>query len=37
MNIKENRRILVTEKDWWTGEVLDGRSDLFPSSYMKLL
>ncbi|KAF8727815.1 hypothetical protein AX14_006967 [Amanita brunnescens Koide BX004] len=39
LNISENQQILVTQKnsdDWWTGEV-DGRSGLFPASYVKLL
>ncbi|KZP21715.1 hypothetical protein FIBSPDRAFT_860331 [Athelia psychrophila] len=34
-----NQRLLITERtseDWWTGEA-DGRSGLFPASYVKLL
>lgn len=39
LNIQENQRILVTDRsddDWWKGEV-DGRSGLFPASYVKIL
>ncbi|KAK0206080.1 SH3-domain-containing protein [Desarmillaria ectypa] len=39
LKIRANQRILVTEKssaDWWMGEV-DGRTGLFPASYVKLL
>ncbi|KAF9004760.1 hypothetical protein BDQ17DRAFT_1240835 [Cyathus striatus] len=39
LNIKENQRILVTERtsdDWWTGE-LDDKKGLFPASYVQLL
>jgi len=39
LHLREGERVLVTEKtssDWWTGEV-DGRSGLFPVSYVKLL
>ncbi|KAF9019288.1 hypothetical protein BDZ89DRAFT_1073154 [Hymenopellis radicata] len=39
LNIKANQRILVTEKsstDLWTGEV-NGKSGLFPASYVKML
>lgn len=39
LKIRANQQILVTEKssaDWWMGEV-DGRTGLFPASYVKLL
>ncbi|KAF8630039.1 hypothetical protein AX15_003131 [Amanita polypyramis BW_CC] len=39
LQIRENQQIWVTEKnsdDWWTGE-FDGKSGLFPASYVKLL
>ncbi|KAF9076647.1 SH3 domain-containing protein [Rhodocollybia butyracea] len=39
LQIRANQRILVTERtsdDWWKGEV-DGRSGLFPATYVKLL
>ncbi|KAJ3857206.1 SH3-domain-containing protein [Lentinula lateritia] len=39
LQIRANQRILVTERtsdDWWTGEV-DGKSGLFPATYVKLL
>ncbi|PFH50335.1 hypothetical protein AMATHDRAFT_61259 [Amanita thiersii Skay4041] len=39
LDIKEGQHVLVTDRtsdDWWTGEV-DGKSGLFPASYVKLL
>ncbi|KAI0065404.1 SH3-domain-containing protein [Artomyces pyxidatus] len=39
LELKADQRVLVTDRtsaDWWTGEV-DGRSGLFPASYVKLL
>ncbi|KAJ4472039.1 SH3-domain-containing protein [Lentinula aciculospora] len=39
LRIRANQRILVTERtsdDWWKGEV-DGKSGLFPATYVKLL
>ncbi|KAM6495443.1 SH3 domain containing protein [Amanita muscaria] len=39
LNIRENQKIWVTQRnsdDWWTGEV-DGKSGLFPASYVELL
>ncbi|KAJ3927853.1 MAG: SH3 domain-containing protein [Lentinula lateritia] len=39
LQIRANQQILVTERtsdDWWTGEV-DGKSGLFPATYVKLL
>jgi hypothetical protein len=37
--LEARQRVLVTERtsdDWWTGEV-DGRTGLFPASYVKIL
>lgn len=39
LDLREGDRVLVTERtssDWWTGEI-DGRSGIFPMSYVKLL
>ncbi|KAH9995187.1 hypothetical protein BJV74DRAFT_338578 [Russula compacta] len=39
LHLREGERVRVTEQtssDWWTGEI-DGRSGLFPASYVKLL
>ncbi|KAH9956807.1 hypothetical protein BC827DRAFT_1138969 [Russula dissimulans] len=39
LHLRTGERVLVTEQtssDWWTGEV-DGRSGLFPATYVKLL
>lgn len=39
LHLRAGERVLVTEQtssDWWTGEV-DGRSGLFPATYVKLL
>ncbi|KAN0140158.1 SH3 domain containing protein [Lactarius tabidus] len=39
LDLREGDRVLVTERtssDWWTGEI-NGRSGLFPMSYVKLL
>ncbi|KAJ3975944.1 SH3-domain-containing protein [Lentinula raphanica] len=39
LQIRANQRILVTEHssdDWWKGEV-DGKSGLFPATYVRLL
>ncbi|TFK28666.1 SH3-domain-containing protein [Coprinopsis marcescibilis] len=39
LEIREGQRVLVTERssdDWWTGEV-NGKSGLFPASYVKVL
>ncbi|KAH6896450.1 hypothetical protein BKA70DRAFT_755148 [Coprinopsis sp. MPI-PUGE-AT-0042] len=39
LKIKEGQRVLVTERssdDWWTGEV-NGKSGLFPASYVQLV
>ncbi|KAF9268349.1 SH3-domain-containing protein [Marasmius fiardii PR-910] len=39
LQIRSNQRVLVTERttdDWWTG-TFNGKSGLFPASYVKLL
>ncbi|KAG7096553.1 hypothetical protein E1B28_003975 [Marasmius oreades] len=39
LQIRANQRVLVTERttdDWWTG-TFNGKSGLFPASYVKLL
>ncbi|KAK1235139.1 hypothetical protein PQX77_001641 [Marasmius sp. AFHP31] len=39
LQVRANQRVLVTERttdDWWTG-TFDGKSGLFPASYVKIL